>query len=818
MKDIINRELCIANALLSDEAKLSYLTSVFRSILQTVTLSTLELIKDESSIEELPFSYWISRLQKPTDGLPIEILDEAIPHLRRYVNTRFAYGWFESTEKIKPPLSQKLTEWVKFRNKHPGHGVVDQPTASLWSIKTSKLIEEIISVFESVIPDKGVDDLLYIRGKKVITPLISSSDAIVYSSIKQSKGIWKVYGVTLSNQSSKDISYVLSENCIFSDRIIETDKFKLSHIISDNQENLLEHNLPIRQTDMFEGRENEIESLKNWLNNRDSRRCLIYGDGGYGKTTLVLEVLNRYIEGSIEISEIKPTLLCYYTAKMTRWGINGLEHFTSITPLMDECVRELMTYFIPTLDKSWYSLSGEKLISRAVTEITNNKYTRNDILMVIDNAETLSLATHQNNDLAEFLDSIGRRLCRVIITSRRHERLEAYPIEIGGLSERDCYNLLRKLAIEYNANAIKKAGERTLINAANKLMRKPILLEALVVYIARSGIGIDAALNNIYIKSDHELLEFLYDDAWLRINDHQKKALFVIISLSCPLTEISIGRTCQIIELQHTEFLNNIKETHFVNIVDYGSSYELDLVELAKRFFVKKFSEQSDDIKDEIESISNDVSRYTIERNEIEQAYKRDRVTEAFRSDYAKIAKVAAEKGNIENAIESYELAILDDPMNSALHDRYAWLLFNKKKDADNALPIAIRACELNPDNCDAVVNLALINYRLGHIETGDKHIQKSISLGRPGYFAPLRMAIARYHDSFRGKTPAESLLLLIQAQKQLSNANKIFIYKNGYDAKNKSDIVKFTTLINKEIKRINIKIKKINAVNINEN
>lgn len=53
-------------------------------------------------------------------------------------------------------------------------------------------------------------------------------------------------------------------------------------------------------------------------------------------------------------------------------------------------------------------------------------------------------------------------------------------------------------------------------------MNKPLLLEALVVYISRSKISIDAAVENIFRKSNEDLLEFLYEDAWDRLNDVQK--------------------------------------------------------------------------------------------------------------------------------------------------------------------------------------------------------------------------------------------------------------------------------------------------------
>ncbi|TOE35622.1 hypothetical protein CGJ44_25425, partial [Vibrio parahaemolyticus] len=101
----------------------------------------------------------------------------------------------------------------------------------------------------------------------------------------------------------------------------------------------------------------------------------------------------------------------------------------------------------------------------------------------------------------------------------------------------------------------------------------------LVVYVSRASVGIDQALESIYRKSNDELLEFLYEDAWDRIGDLHKDAFFILASLSCPLDQYSISRTCQLVEIQHSEFQTSLSETHFANVTDYGAYYTLELIE-----------------------------------------------------------------------------------------------------------------------------------------------------------------------------------------------------------------------------------------------
>ncbi|TOE35435.1 hypothetical protein CGJ44_25695, partial [Vibrio parahaemolyticus] len=80
-------------------------------------------------------------------------------------------------------------------------------------------------------------------------------------------------------------------------------------------------------------------------------------------------------------------------------------------------------------------------------------------------------------------------------------------------------------------------------------------------------------------------------------------------------------------------------------------------IELAQRFFIKKLKEKVQEDQDRIEDLVEDVARYVVKRNEIEAAYKQDRVAEAFRSEMAKAAKVAIDKGDLEEGLECFELA-----------------------------------------------------------------------------------------------------------------------------------------------------------------
>lgn len=776
------------------------LTNILRSLLQTISISALELSKSETSTDQIDISGLVDRFKKPTDGMPIDIIDKLTPHLRSHYDKSIFPGWYEKDKTSGKSLSMLLQDWVIFRNKKPGHGVLDKKSMQEWAVRTDDLIETCLKNFSAVIP-KNHNNTLFIdipSGKlKINFPLIFQGEAIAISEVTQRQGNWKLQLQPLNYESSELKTVSLDEENIFNSfNEARNENHKIVEVECAGKEFIIEHNIPIRQTETFEGRQKEVQLLVDWLNDDDSRRCLIYGDGGYGKTTLVLEAMNRLLEGDLKITKDLPSLICFYTAKMTKWTENGLERFSTVQPVMDECIREIIKFYSPTLDRQWYTANGLSLIDKAVQFLAEKKITRNDLLLIIDNSETLSDSPQKNAELTEFLKQAGKKLGRLIITSRRQESVEVEHILVEGLNESDSVKLLNRLAEIYNALPIVQAGDSKLRATANKLMNKPLLLEALVVYISRSRISIDSAVENIFRKSNDDLLEFLYEDAWDRLNDVQRKLFYIIVSLTSPLNSTAISRACQLVEIQHINFLDSLKETHFASTLDYGSHYELELVELAKRFFEKKLSELDESQKREVIELSNNVDKYTHERIKIEKEYKEDRVSEAFRSEFSKVAKVAVDNNDFPKALEYYKLAVEDDPFNSALHDRFSWFLSNKINDLPLALEMALRAVELNETNCDALVNIALIYYRQANITSGDEYIDKAESRGRAKSFCCLRKAIARYHFTFNEMNIEEKKLTLDDSDRFLKLAERFFTPEIPYAAKTKKSIDKFKQLI----------------------
>jgi tetratricopeptide (TPR) repeat protein len=137
----------------------------------------------------------------------------------------------------------------------------------------------------------------------------------------------------------------------------------------------------------------------------------------------------------------------------------------------------------------------------------------------------------------------------------------------------------------------------------------------------------------------------------------------------------------------------------------------------------------------------------------------------------------------------------MEEPMNAALHDRFALFLLNRRQRPEEAQKSAETAVKLDSHNADASLTLALCWYRLGQLAKGDDEIMKAEKKGKLRSLCLLRMGIARYHTvkkSPYGKEAQDHLksgvLLVDQAIKLMDSADRFF-------AKNLSEARKYERL-----------------------
>lgn len=753
----------------NDTERLNYGTCVLRSLLQAAAITSLEIL-----VEKTPFPEYnkqivalISRFSNPPDSLPIEILDASTPIIRSFVSNSFNIGWYKGDNAPSQNLVSRLQEWLTFRNSKIAHGVLGTEDAKEWAPKTLDIIEHLLQCFGAHLPRIEEGKLLTTIDSTLIpitTPIIYEEHLVIIKKAIKRKGIWQLLVQTLDKERPLERTIDLLENSIFEKINSDSDeKFSIREASFNGKPTSIYNNIPTRQTDIFIGRSKEIGELTEWINDKDEAKyCLIYGDGGIGKTTLALEFLNRVLDGEISFTSQPPTIICYYSAKTTQWTEKGLRVLRGLNQAMEQCAREVMYCFNKVLPSDLFGKTGIDLVNKVASELQKHDIQKGDVIFVIDNTETLSTSNTETEDFVRFVRQIGKSIGKVLMTSRRRELLEFKPILVSPMSEADSKALLRRLAEKYNATAIKQAGDASLRKVSERLGHKPMLIDVLVKHISRTNTSIEAAICNILRKDSTELLDFLYEDAWNRIDESQRKVFLALATATTPIDDKYLNDTCALAVIHNDEFRKALDETHFATLSPYKDHDEIQIVDVAKTFFERRLGKLPELERDEIKSIKDQADKQANTRHRIAQSYKGDRVVDAFRSDFAKAAKNAANRCDFKTAESYYDLALEDDPMNSSLHDRFAWFLLHNIQNPYRAKELALKATDLDTNNADAYLTLALCHYRLNDLESGDKSINRAQKLGKPESLCTLRKGISRYHAANTGSTSREVKLKLL--------------------------------------------------------
>lgn len=170
MKSLYNIKLDEIASISSVIEKCNALFSLIRSLTQVIALTSLDISISILRLEEDErLTDFIDRIQKPSDGLPYEILDYLVPKFRTDIDERFMDGWFEKKDNIR--LADELRNFIEFRNSSAGHGVLDLKKSEEWAPKLISLSSRILEVCERLIP--SVDNKLKVIDEhKISIPLL----------------------------------------------------------------------------------------------------------------------------------------------------------------------------------------------------------------------------------------------------------------------------------------------------------------------------------------------------------------------------------------------------------------------------------------------------------------------------------------------------------------------------------------------------------------------------------------------------------------------------------------------------------------------
>lgn len=274
------------------------------------------------------------------------------------------------------------------------------------------------------------------------------------------------------------------------------------------------------------GRESELNTLSKWIlgeegSYRTADSVVIYGYGGIGKTTLVVEFIYELMK-KISDNEIenKYKYILYFSSKDER-----LEYMHTNGKLYIDKVRQQISSF-EEFKKSlcdYLDINDENIIYEYMNQ--------NKGLIIVDNIENLK----DKNFLIEFIKKSPRTV-QYIVTSRNEEMCEEKLNVLGFDEKNNGISFINDYIEENNLDlSLDSNDKRGLINASvgNTLI--------LVTSLERISSGkstiknIISELNNVSSYNTQQIADFMYkntfDQTINELKDYNVESLLRVIAL-----------------------------------------------------------------------------------------------------------------------------------------------------------------------------------------------------------------------------------------------------------------------------------------------
>jgi LuxR family glucitol operon transcriptional activator len=552
---------------------------------------------------------------------------------------------------------------------------------------------------------KELSDMASIRNRVMHTrPLLGGDFSTVYDFIQKLKHNspidWKV---TIETREiiEKDPSYLLTL------RIPKTSVYE--------EKSKVIHNLPIPDFDDtgFIGRTKDIEEIKKLI--FSNKVVSILGDGGIGKTALVVKVAYDLVD----MGEKCPfELIIWTSAKTTMLTSTGIEDiYTAITDY---------TGLISAISDSIDTTTKENKLDTIVEYLELFK-----TLIIIDNLETI-----QSEEVRDFIRKAQTK-CNLVITSRIGLGELEYPRTLSGLTENECAKLIKEIARIRNSDILLKLPQNTLVDIASKLYYNPLALKWFVSTV-EMGISPQEVLNN---KND--LLNFCLTNVYEKLSDGAISVLNSIRASRRKLSSAEILYLSDYDTLEARKYLIELFKTtlisrEIINASNIEEVYYL-IPDFAKEFlsqkhpvdseYVKRIIKKSRELTSGIQEIKivNSYNEFSINAfdcetsnqriaaklltealsysrvNNYEKAFTKVNEAKSVEPNYYEVYRVGAflkaSSGDTLSAEEDYLSGLEIAPNNLRLLYFYTQFLLFYLEDAQKALECAEKVFELKPDH-----------------------------------------------------------------------------------------------------------------------
>nr|WP_315142072.1 NB-ARC domain-containing protein [uncultured Flavobacterium sp.] len=497
----------------------------------------------------------------------------------------------------KSALRNWFQNFSYLRNKTKGHGAPKIEACSKACVKLEKSIELIINNFTLF---KRNACYLYrnLSGKYRVSEISNKSNAFdflkkddfhcldngLYVFLDKPRHLKLIYSnpeltdfwITNGNLKAdkfEALSYISDEriNCSASIYFDPISQLPVSHTEGANELEVIGDcftNLP-KAPDFYVIRHNLEEELQKVLLS-DERFPIItlLGKGGVGKTSLAINLIEKLAKNNKRFD-----VILWFSARDIDLLLDGPKQvqtkILNITDIAkDYC--ELMYPNVKISDKT-------DKFSKDLILNPNGK-----TLYIFDNFETLTNPI----EVYEWINTYIRNPNKILITSRLSRNFKAdYPIEVQGMSEEECKELISITANKLNINEI--LNSTYIDELISESSGHPYIIKILLGEVAKSG-----KISSIkrIISEQERILDALFKRTFNNLSPYAKRVFLTLCSWNSMIPKIALEAVLwrpenEKIDVQKA--IEELKQCSFIDVINDDKSDEIISIPLAAAIYGK---------------------------------------------------------------------------------------------------------------------------------------------------------------------------------------------------------------------------------------
>lgn len=539
-----------------------------------------------------------------------------------------------------------------------------------------------------------------------------------------------------------DISWMEWKNTAYTEKMLRENP---SALVENKSKSIPEynpkvyHNLPMPEFDDtgFIGRESDIKEIKELILNRKNQIITVVGNGGIGKTAIVVKTLYDLMDD--ENCDYECILWITLKTKTLAGG-----EFVEITDHISS-LNEIYNFVQPLLISDNQGDSRENLLKFMEDFKT---------LLVLDNLETLNL-----NEINDFLDSIPER-SKVLITSRHGIGELEKRKRLDGLEKKDSIMYFRELSKYYGLDVHKRGDEEIYNIAGKQLYSNPLSIKWYM-----NGIYSGMSETQLLAHKD-DIINFCVSNIYDKLSPVSHKILQVFLLEKRNLSYGAIDFYLDTDEVEIREAINQLLSTYMVspakgefninemsreyialnyppnnemiaNITQKRKQLKIMLQEVKARTEREPFNPKAinADMKSEDKELATYYLQKALEESRNKNWDEANRYTGKaanicpnFYEIYKIKAFISAEHNELFNAIENYQIALQkckSDKEKAIVYYFFSKFYSVKMQNLDYALEYIEYADQLMPNCVEILLEKARVYIFVGKYDSAEVIIKR---------------------------------------------------------------------------------------------